>query len=161
MRPRAAYLIADLQLTPHPEGGYYREVYRSVSLVTPRSCGADRTALRSIYFLLPAGEIGRWHRAKSDDVWRYYEGDPLEPLIADPVFDYVDRCRLGPVGDGARPVHVAATNRWQAARTTGDFTLVGCTVGPGFEFDDFDLLRELPAEAEFAMRRNPETRAFL
>ena len=95
MHPRAAQLIADLALKPHPEGGYYREIYRSVSLVAVPARGVERASLTSIYFLLPAGERSRWHRVDSDEVWHHYEGDPLELLIAEPGFARVERMRLG------------------------------------------------------------------
>lgn len=154
MHPRAAALIAELRLEPHPEGGHYRQVYKSASRVVLAESDATRTALTTIFFLLPGGEISRWHRVSSDEVWHFYEGAPLELLTADAAFATTGRHILGPVsGDGRRPVHVVAANDWQAARTTGDYTLVGCTVGPGFEFADFRMLRDLPDVAA-TVRRN-------
>lgn len=145
MHPRATHLIATLGLQPHPEGGYYRQVYKSASGVMPADARGQRTALTTIFFLLPADEMSRWHRVTSDEVWHFYEGAPLELHTADTTFTATDRHRLGPVtSDGSSPVHVVAAHDWQAARTTGDYTLVGCTVGPGFEFADFTMLRDLP-----------------
>ena len=140
MQPRAADLIAKLDLRPHPEGGFYRELFRSGSRVTPDDGRGDRPALTTIYFLLPAGEVSRWHRVRSDEVWHFYEGDPLTLWVADAHFTQITRTVLGPVGNGTQPVAVAPADSWQTARTTGAFTLVGCTVGPGFDFADFEML---------------------
>lgn len=161
MDPRAAQLIADLELAPHPEGGYYRQVHRSASTVQPDDGRGERAALTTIYFLLPAGEVSRWHVVTSDEVWHYYEGAPLELLTADGGFTRVARHQLGPPADGQRPVHVVAAHDWQAARSTGTYTLVGCTVGPGFEFGDFTLLAERPADADRVSRDHPDVRAFI
>ena len=158
---RAADLIAALNLTPHPEGGYFREVYRSAARVQPADGRAARLALTTIYFLLVAGQVSRWHRVASDEVWHYYEGDPVELLVADAAFDVVSRRRLGPVGNGIEPAHVVVAGEWQAARPTGGYTLVGCTVGPGFEFADFQMLDSLPDEAAALRRRQPEVAAFI
>ena len=140
MHPRAAHLIASLGLTPHPEGGYFAEVHRSAFGVRPLDDRTIRAALTTIYFLLPAGEVSRWHRVRSDEVWHFYEGASLNLWVADAEFTHVTRTVLGPVGDNARPVAVAPADSWQAARSTGPFTLVGCTVGPGFDFADFEML---------------------
>ena len=161
MDPRAAQLIADLALTPHPEGGYYRQIYRSTSTVLPADGRPARASLTTIYFLLPAGEVSRWHVVTSDEVWHYYEGAPLELLTADHDFARVERHQLGLPGDGLQPAHVVAAHDWQAARSTGAFTLVGCTVGPGFEFDDFTMLAEQPADAERVRRKHPDTALFI
>jgi predicted cupin superfamily sugar epimerase len=146
---RAHDLIAALGMQPHPEGGHYVEVYRSPSLTT-------------IFFLLSAGDISRWHRVRSaDEAWHFYEGDPLELIAAGTGFDRLDTQRLGPVGPEVRPVHVVPAGVWQAARSTGAFTLVGCSVGPAFAFENFDMLRNLPDMAAEAVRRLPEAAAFL
>jgi uncharacterized protein len=155
MHPRAAQLISSLGLTPHPEGGHFREVYRSQSAVTPLDGRAERTALTTIYFLLAAGEVSRWHRVASDEVWHFYEGDPLELLQAEAGFRDVRRTVLGPVDGSLQPVHVVPAHVWQAARPTGAYALVGCTVGPGFDFADFALLADHAAEAVEMRRRQP------
>ena len=156
MDTRAAELIKTLRLAPHPEGGYYGEVYRSESRVQPADGRTERRALTTIYFLLAGGDASRWHRVTSDEVWHYYEGAPLELLVADAGFRAISRRALGPPADGVRPVAVVRANEWQAARTTGAYTLVGCTVGPGFEFSDFQMLGARPEDAEMARRRHPE-----
>jgi len=158
---RAANLIDTLNLTPHPEGGYFREVYRSAARVQPADGRAARLALTTIYFLLVAGQVSRWHRVASDEVWHYYEGGPLELFVADAGLNGVSRRRLGPVGDNTEPVHVVLAGEWQAARSMGPYTLVGCTVGPGFEFADFQMLDSLPDEAAALRRRQPEVAAFI
>ncbi|MGE0449495.1 MAG: cupin domain-containing protein [Vicinamibacterales bacterium] len=152
MEPRAAALIERLGLQAHPEGGYYREIYRSPGTVSPGDPRSDRAALTTIYFLLPAGQVSRWHRVGSDEVWHYYEGDPLELLVANERFDEVAAVTIGPIDGDREPIHVVAAGRWQAARTTGAYTLVGCTVAPGFDFDDFALLEAEPAAVALASR---------
>ena len=161
MDSRAADLIRGLGLTPHPEGGYYREIFRSAARVHPLDGRPDRLALTTIYFLLVAGQVSRWHRVASDEVWHHYEGSPLELLVADAGFHDVSRRLLGPVGDHREPVRVVMAGEWQAARSMGPYTLVGCTVGPGFEFADFEMLDSLPEEAAALRRRHPEVVAFI
>jgi len=139
--PRAAHLISTLCLQPHPEGGHYREVFRSGSVVQPLDARPPRAALTTIYFLLAAGEVSRWHRVASDEAWTFYEGAVLELFSFDGQTRQGARHRLHTVGEDARPVHVVPAGVWQAARTTGAYTLVGCTVGPGFDFADFEMPR--------------------
>jgi len=143
MHPRAVELITQLQLERHPEGGYYREIFRSADLVTPADGRGPRAALTTIYFLLPAGIISRWHRVTSDEVWHLYEGGPLEVLSVDPDFTGLTRHKLEP----RAPVCTVAAAHWQAARTLGDYALTGCTVGPGFDFEDFTILGNDAASA--------------
>lgn len=161
MHPRAAQLIASLGLVPHPEGGQFREVYRSPTAVQPLDERGERTSLTTIYFLLTAGEVSRWHRVASDEVWHHYEGDVLELITADADFGEITHHRLGPFAGDVRPVQVVPANAWQAARSTGAYTLVGCTVGPGFDFADFALLRDLPSDAEAVRQRHPELAQFV
>jgi uncharacterized protein len=158
---RAADLIDVLNLTPHPEGGYFREVYRSAARVQPADGRADRLALTTIYFLLAAGQVSRWHRVASDEVWHYYEGSPLELRVSDAGLTDVSRRLLGPVGDKTAPVHVVVAGEWQTARSTGPYTLVGCTVGPGFEFGDFQMLDSLPELAAAMRRLHPDAAGFI
>jgi predicted cupin superfamily sugar epimerase len=100
MHPRAAELITKLDLRPHPEGGFYREIYRSAAQVSPADRRGLRTALTTIYYLLPEGTFGRWHQVASDEVWHLYEGGPLELLELSSSGQSVLRHRLGPVGSG-------------------------------------------------------------
>jgi predicted cupin superfamily sugar epimerase len=143
MHPRARQLIQELQLEPHPEGGFYREIYRSASFVQPLDARERRHALTTIYFLLPAGAHSRWHRVSSDEVWHLYEGGPLELLIADPEAQTYQSVLLAQASSQCGPVHAVPAGWWQAARPVGEYALVGCTVGPGFEFADFSFLRDV------------------
>jgi predicted cupin superfamily sugar epimerase len=161
MDPRAADLISSLGLAPHPEGGYFREVYRSASRVGSFDGRSERASLTTIYFLLTAGDVSRWHRVASDEVWHYYEGGALTLFTADAHFRQVTRRVLGRVGDDTRPVHVVPAGEWQAARPTGAYSLAGCTVGPGFEFADFQLLRDRADDAEAVRRRHPDVAEFI
>jgi predicted cupin superfamily sugar epimerase len=143
MHPRAAELIAALDLRPHPEGGFYRQIFRSGRQVSPMDDRGPRAALTTIYFLLPEGSCSRWHQVASDEVWHLYEGGPLEllELVASELS--VRRHRLAPVGSGTdAPVCTIGAGTWQAARSLGPYAFVGCTVGPGFEFADFRLLAD-------------------
>ena len=143
MHPRAAELITRLNLEPHPEGGYYREIFRSADLVMPADGRGPRAALTTIYFLLPAGIVSRWHRVSSDEVWHLYEGGPLEVLVVDPAFGRVTSSRL----EARAPVCTVSAAYWQAARPLGEYALTGCTVGPGFDFADFSILADDAASA--------------
>lgn len=161
MHARATELIAALGLEPHPEGGYYRQIFRSDSTVQLVDGRLSRRALTTIYFLLTADDVSRWHRVRSDEVWHHYEGAALELLTTDNHFERVRHAVLGPYGVELQPVHVVAAGEWQAARSLGAYTLVGCTVGPGFEFADFQLLRDLPAETARLQRTHPDVASFV
>ena len=126
MTSEADRLIALLDLAPHPEGGHFRETFRDA--------GGGRSYSTAIYFLLRSGEVSRWHRVDAAEVWHFYRGAPLELRIGKE--SYV----LGPDIDEAQvPQLVVPPNVWQAAKSLGDYTLVGCTVSPGFEFSKFEL----------------------
>lgn len=146
MHPRASQLIEQLGLQPHPEGGHFREIHRSTQKV--QADAGERSGLTTIFFLLTEGDCSRWHRVTSDEAWHHYEGAPLELLMADAALEHSERRVLGPVAEEGSPVHVVPAGWWQAARSTGDYTLVGCSVGPGFSFDDFTMLSDLPELAQ-------------
>ena len=143
---QARSLIERLSLQPHPEGGWYREIYRSAScLDTPHG---RRTALTTIYYLLERNQLSRWHVVASDEVWHHYCGAPLELLAYDPATRRLLRRMLSAPGDhlgahDAEPVAVIERGVWQAARSLGEYSLLGCTVGPGFEFADFQFVAAL------------------
>lgn len=146
MSTRVHQLIAELDLQPHPEGGMFREVYRSRMPVL-RPDGATRPALTTIFFLLPAGAVSRWHRVAADEVWHYYEGADLELNVLCPGDSAPQPWRLGRVDGATLPVRIVPAGAWQSARSLGEYTLVGCTVAPGFEFADFLMLEDAaPAE---------------
>jgi predicted cupin superfamily sugar epimerase len=141
MNERARHLIGKLQLEPHPEGGYFREVYRSPDRVQPTDNRSYRSALTVIYFLLPADQHSSLHRVRSDEVWSFIEGDPLELLWTDESFERVEEAVLSVPSVGRQPVAVVPAGYWQAAKSRGAYSLVSCSVGPGFAFEDFELLR--------------------
>jgi uncharacterized protein len=131
----AAEIIRLLNLEPHPEGGHYRQTFRDARLLD-----GGRAASTAIYFLLARGERSHWHKVDAVEVWHYYAGAPLALEIAAGPRGPIERLTLG--GDlaaGERPQAVVPTDAWQAARSLGDWTLVGCTVAPGFEFAGFEL----------------------
>lgn len=124
-----------LGLSPHPEGGYYRETFRDA-----RGDGSGRAASTAIYFLLERGQVSRWHRVDAAEVWHHYVGAPLELAIAATMDDTPERQVLGnALADGQRPQIVVPAGYWQQARSLGDWTLVGCTVAPGFMFEGFEM----------------------
>lgn len=142
MDPRAVELIARLNLEPHPEGGFYRRVFRSSIDVLPNDGRGERPALTTIYFLLTAEVSSRWHQVMSDEAWHLYEGGPVELFELDASFTKIERHYLTPIDGSGEPVHVVAAGQWQAARSLGTYALMGCTVGPGFDFADFRLMSD-------------------
>ena len=144
--PLSARLWIDrLGLQRHPEGGWYRELFRADGTVDRG--GDRRSALTSIYFLLEAGQIGRWHQVSSDEVWHFLAGDPMEVPTFDPTTGSVEIGALGPLPDHS-PFYAARAHRWQASRPLGRYALVGCTVGPGFDFADFRFVSDIPGHEE-------------
>ena len=125
-------LIELLDLTPHPEGGHFAETWRAPT-------DGERASGTAIYFLLRAREVSHWHRVDSAEIWHHYAGAPLTLTTWADGGPVVSR-RLGTdVVAGERPQLVVEPGEWQSARTLGDWTLVGNTVSPGFEFDHFEL----------------------
>ena len=155
MIDRAEHLIAALGLIPHPEGGYYGELFRSDAAVHPTDGRGLRAALTTIYFLLPGAAVSRWHRVQSDEVWHFYEGAPLDLWMLSPDGGQANQHRLGPLDGAQRPAWTVPGGWWQAARSTGPYTLVGCTVGPGFDFRDFALAGDQPTVAAAVRARHP------
>lgn len=154
MPARARELVAQLGLAPHPEGGFYREIFRSTDTVTGPH-GARRSALTVIHFLLPSGAHSALHRVTADEAWHFVEGDPLE-LLWVTAGDELHRIRLGKLSDDAVPAAVVPAGAWQACRPLGAYALVSCDVAPGFQFDDFALLRDDPAACAAMLARHPE-----
>lgn len=157
---RPETLIRQLSLRPHPEGGWYSEVFRSRNLVTADGRRGERSALTTIYFLLVDGQRSRLHRVTSDEAWHFYEGDPLELVSCDAEFERCEHVRLGRWDGTARPTHVVPAGHWQAAKPVGAYALVGCTVGPGFDFSDFVMLGDDPDAASRLCARFPELEEF-
>jgi len=159
MNERAAELVRMLRLEPHPEGGAFRETFRAAGRVVPPG-GALRPAATHIYFLLAAGGHSRWHRVAHDEVWNFYEGDPLELAWIAPDWSRIERRTLAPAGVAREPAAVVPAGCWQAARTRG-YSLVGCTVAPGFEFADFTLMADDLEQRDRLVREFPDEAAYL
>ena len=134
--------VERLGLLPHPEGGYYKECYRSQISVS--SNDRQRDALTVIYYLLEAGQYSAWHRVLSDEVWHYYDGEDLELFSMTPDCKQVERILLNAENRHA----VIPAEYWQAAKPIGTFALTGCCVSPGFDFKDFILLRDHPRSTD-------------
>ncbi|MBL8838687.1 MAG: cupin domain-containing protein [Alphaproteobacteria bacterium] len=131
--PTAAEIIRRLDLKPHPEGGHYRETFRDVP------AGGGRGAMTAIYFLLAAGETSAWHRVDATEIWHFYSGARLSLSIS-PDGRAPRLVTLGnDVLAGASPQAIVPAGAWQSARSLGAWTLVGCTVGPAFEFAGFEM----------------------
>ncbi|PWR03277.1 cupin [Meridianimarinicoccus roseus] len=130
----AADIIAALNLAPHPEGGHYRQTW--VADAAP----GERPAGTAIYFLLKAGERSHWHTVDAVEIWHFHAGAPLKLHVAATERGPVDSQMLGPdIAAGHRPQGIVPAHHWQAAETTGGWSLVGCTVSPAFRFEGFTL----------------------
>ena len=130
----AGQVIQLLNLKPHPEGGHFAETFRDAAEI------GGRAASTAIYFLLARAERSHWHRVDAAEVWHYYAGAPLRLEIAETDEGPARFLRLGTdFSAGERPQAVVPRHAWQVAESLGDWTLVGCTVAPGFEFAAFEL----------------------
>lgn len=133
----AADIIARLDLQPHPEGGFYRQTHKGEANIDGR---AGSTA---IYYLLEAGDCSAWHRVRdAEEIWHFYAGGPLSLTLSQNGHD-AESFYLGPdIAAGQRPQILVPTDCWQTAESLGEWTLVGCTVVPGFEFASFEMAPE-------------------
>ena len=132
-------VVQRLDLAPHPEGGYFRETFRDV-----HTDNAGRARSTAIYFLLPQGIVSRWHRVDAAEAWHWYRGAPLRLSetggATAPDVAVAEHVMLGAdLAAGERPQHVIVANVWQQAQSLGAWTLVGCTVAPGFQFEGFEM----------------------
>jgi predicted cupin superfamily sugar epimerase len=150
----ARHYIKYLQLLPHPEGGYYKESYRS-SGILPSSClpgfGGNRSFSTAIYFLLEQGDFSAFHRIKSDECWHFYEGETLLIHVLQQNGEYICK-RLGKnLEDGEVLQFVVSAGAWFASEPAAgtSFALVGCTVAPGFDFEDFEMAKKENLVQEF------------
>ncbi len=130
--PSAAEIIRKLKLKPHAEGGHYRETFRDTRLHD------GRAASTAILFLLARGERSHWHRVDAVEIWHYYAGSPLKLALVDGSKEQIFKLGADIHADEVPQVTVPA-RAWQAAESLGDWTLVGCTVAPGFDFSGFEL----------------------
>lgn len=136
MNDEVARWVEALGLVPHPEGGFYKETYRSAARV------GERSVSTAIYFLVTQGSFSALHRIRSDELWHFHAGGPLEIVTIDAHGSRAD-LRLGlDVAQGERPQHVVHAGTWFGARlahASSSYALVSCTVAPGFDFADFEL----------------------
>ena len=141
---RVKYLKEKLSLLDHPEGGYYKEIYRSKGIIPNNAIpefNGNRNYCTSIYFLLTSDNFSAFHRIKQDEIWNFYEGDSLEVHVIHPTGIY-ECLRLGlDFESGETPQAVVPAGSWFAStvKKGGAYSLVGCTVAPGFDFEDFEL----------------------
>lgn len=129
-------IIAALSLLPHPEGGHFRETFRD------RGGDGGRSLSTAIYYLLRAGEVSHWHRVDAAEVWHWYAGAPLALSQFLDGGEVITQTLGNAMSEGQQPQIVVPAHAWQSARSLGDWTLVGCTVAPGFEFAGFELASE-------------------
>jgi len=147
-----------VELVKHPEGGRFQEVFRSKATITTSS-GATRHALTHIYFSLDSGEVSRFHQVMSDEVWNLYEGAGLRLYLWDDINRQLSLTELS--ATTKEFCHVVPAGVWQAAEPVGDKALVGCSVGPGFDFIDFKLIEPASALAQRIQQTDAELRRFV
>ena len=150
-------LIDKYNLVPHPEGGYYAVVYESTQTVKSTVVKKDRKAVTHIYFLLLKGQVSLFHKVVHDEIWNFYEGDPVKLIKYDG-----SEIKEDIIGSGCSEyVSVVEGGVFQAAESTGAYSLVGCTVAPGFEFDDFSFLRDESEIKKSLINSFPAYRKFI
>lgn len=164
----AEELVRRLNLSRHPEGGWFRESYRSLEVVAaqglPARFGGARSCCTAIYFLLERGDISALHRIKSDEIWHFHAGAALTVHAITPDGERLEMKLGGDLATGESFQAVVPAGCWFGAEVSGagDYSLVGCTVAPGFDFADFEmgereqLLREYPDHAEMIVRMTKE-----
>lgn len=161
---RIEALIASLDLRPHPEGGFYRETYRASELIPnaglPARFHGDRAQSTAIYYLLRAGDRSKLHRIRSDEVWHFYDGDPLVIIAIGPNGHLTETALGRDFAAGQVPQHVVPAGHWFGSTPAngGSYALVGCTVAPGFDFADFELAQRDGLLEEFPQHRSWITR---
>jgi uncharacterized protein len=141
-----SHWVEHLGLIPHPEGGFYKETYRSDICIPANLLFEPKNGHRSlstaIYFLITSGNFSAFHRILSDEMWHFYAGDSLLVHVLNPDNRQYSQCHIGlHVDKGQRPLAVIPAGSWFASETTGQYSLVGCTVAPGFDFHDFQLAK--------------------
>lgn len=156
MDHRAAALVRSLALAPHPEGGHYREIFRSATGVTPADGRGGRCGLTAIHFLLTASEFSRWHRLRSDEVWVHLEGDGIRLRLLETAPPTLREVTLGAPAAGGEAMTVIPAGTWQTAAPLGAYALAACLVAPGFEFSDERYMDADPAARRLLGERWPE-----
>jgi hypothetical protein len=148
------YWVKAYDMNSHPEGGYYKEIYRSENSLTT-NYGATRSLMTSIYFLITKGNFSAFHRIKSDELWSYHYGDALMVHIIDPNGNY-SVLKIGSnVDNGEQLQGIVLAGSWFASEVIeeGDYSLVGCVVAPGFDFEDFELAEKAKLSAQFPQHK--------
>ena len=148
-----------IDLIQHPEGGRFHQVFKSDTRVITTNSGQNRAALTHIYFSLNRGEVSRFHKVQSDEVWNLYRGTGIRIYTWDRAESAVICTELSARGNCF--CHVVTAGTWQAAEPVGDSVLVGCSVGPGFEFEDFQLIDPDSEEARLICRVDPVLMKFI
>lgn len=148
----ADYWKKKLGLQAHPEGGFYKEVYRSEEEIPARALPprfkGNRSFSTAIYYLLGEGDFSAFHRILSDETWHFYAGEPLQLLMINPDGE-LKEITLGIDEDQQTPQFTVKAGDWFAAKSTGAYTLCGCTMAPGFDFSDFEMGEALKLKDEF------------
>ncbi|MGA3089869.1 MAG: cupin domain-containing protein [Terriglobales bacterium] len=159
MKKDAGYWIRQLALEPHPEGGYYRQTYRAEMLVPkhglPRQFPGPRAVSTAIYFLLERENFSAFHRLRSDEVWHFYAGTALLVHVIEPGGHYT-QIRMGSNPEAGETWQaVVRADCWFASQLDDEtsFALVGCTVAPGFDFDDFELAKRAELAVHYPQHR--------
>jgi len=153
-------LVENLALLPHPEGGFYKEVYRSEKMLSketlPDDFSGDRSYCTSIYFLLTSENFSAFHRIKQDEIWHFYGGSTLTVHILDKEGNYTAHKVGMDFSNGEQPQLVVPAGCWFASSVPKEdsYAFVGCTVAPGFDFDDFELATRTELTAEYPQHQN-------
>ncbi|WP_298514699.1 cupin domain-containing protein [uncultured Kordia sp.] len=148
-------LVESLQLLPHPEGGFYKEVYRSEKVIAkaalPDNFSGDRSYCTSIYFLLTSENFSAFHRIKQDEIWHFYGGSSLSVHVIDQNGDYIEHKVGMNFSQGEQPQLVVPAGCWFASSVSqkDSYAFVGCTVAPGFDFEDFELAERTSLQQEY------------
>jgi len=152
---RILQLVAQLQLLPHPEGGYYKETYRSEEGIKaehlPNRFTDNRNFSTAIYFLMPGNTFSAFHRIASDEVWHFYDGDPIDIFVISEMGE-LEILKLGnKLAEGQQFQHLVKAGNWFASQCSkaDGYSLVGCTVAPGFDFADFELANKVALLQQF------------
>ena len=150
-------LIDQYKLNPHPEGGHYQEIYKSVHSVESSTVGQPRSTVTHIYFLLVKNQISKFHKVVHDEIWNFYEGDPIRLIKYDgaAVKEELIGYQCG------QYAAIIKGGVYQAAVSTGNYSLAGCTVAPGFEFEDFSLLKDHDETRESLLKSYPEYQQYI
>lgn len=145
----AKYWVGNLELLAHPEGGYFKEVYRSENKFSPKEFTGERSYSTSIYFLIETGNVSHFHSIKSDEIWYYHAGDPLTVFVIHPNGE-LEELQIGPnIEKGEVLQAVVPAGTIFGSKSSGEYSLVGCMVSPGFDFQDFTLFKTSELLSEY------------